>query len=82
MFYDLFPEDEAAVLEMRSLLLMALARWLLSSDMAQAKAAKELGTTRSCISDIKHGKINRLSLGRLVRMAVRAGLRPEMKLAM
>jgi predicted XRE-type DNA-binding protein len=68
-------------MEMRSLLLIALQRWLTDSDMTQIEAAKELGVTQARVSDIKHGKISRFSLDLLVRLAARAGLHPKLKVA-
>jgi predicted XRE-type DNA-binding protein len=81
VFRDLFPKAEAAELEIRSVLLMGLGRWLSSSDMTQTEAAKVLGVTQARISDIRRGKINQFSLDLLVRLAARAGLRPTLKLA-
>ena len=66
---------------MRSLLLQGLGRWLKDSGMTQSDAAKVLGITQARASDIKHGKISQFSLDLLVRMAARAGLHPELKLA-
>ena len=73
--------NQAAEMEMRSLLLMALGRWLANGDMTQTEAAKVLGITQARVSDIKRGKISQFSLDLLVRMASRAGLEPKLKLA-
>ena len=81
VFYDLYPEDQAAEMEMRSLLLIGLGRWLADSGMTQTEAAKELGVTQARVSDLKHGKISQFSLDLLVRLAARAGLQPKLKLA-
>jgi predicted XRE-type DNA-binding protein len=81
VFYDLFPAARAAELEMRARLLMGLERWLENSRMTQAEAAKVLGMTQARMSDLKRGKINRFSMGLLVRLAARAGLKPKLKLA-
>ena len=81
VFYDLYPEDQAAELEMRSLLLHRLGRWLMDSGMTQSEAAKLLGLTQARVSDIKHGKISQFSLDLLVRIAARAGLHPKLRLA-
>ena len=43
VFYDLYPEDQAAEMEMRSLLLSGLGRWLADSGMTQTEAAKVAG---------------------------------------
>lgn len=78
---DLFPKAEAEELEIRSVLLAGLERWLATCDMTQTEAAKVLGVTQARISDIKRGKINQFSLDLLVRLAARAGLHPKVKLA-
>lgn len=80
VFRDLFSEIEAAELEIRAALLQRFDRWLASSNMTQVKAAKVLGITQARVSDIKRGKINQFSMDRLVRLAVRAGLRPKLNL--
>lgn len=81
VFYDLFPEEQAAELVMRATLLRGLQAWLGESGITQAKAAVALNVTQARISDIKRGKIERFSLDLLVRLAGRAGLRPEMRWA-
>jgi predicted XRE-type DNA-binding protein len=80
VFHDLFPEEEAAELEMRAKLLSGISKWLDKSELTQTEAAKQLGVTQARISEIKNGKINRFSLSMLVRLAQRAGLRPGIKL--
>jgi predicted XRE-type DNA-binding protein len=81
VFYDLFPAEKAAELEMRAQLMMGLERWLEKSRVTQAQAAKVLGVTQARVSDLKRGKINRFSMDLLVRLAARAGLKPKLKLA-
>lgn len=81
VFRDLFPKAEAEELEIRSVLLIGLDRWLATAGMTQTGAAKALGVTQARISDIRRGKINQFSLDLLVRLAARAGLRPTLKLA-
>jgi len=81
VFYDLFPAEKAAELEMRAQLLVGLTLWLEKSHMTQAEAAKVLGVTQARVSDLKRGKIDRFSMDLLVRLAARAGLRPKLKLA-
>lgn len=81
VFRDLFPKAEAEELEIRSVLLNGLERWLATSGMTQTEAAKVLGVTQARISDVRRGKINQFSLDLLVRLAARAGLRPTLKLA-
>ena len=81
VFYDLFPAEKAAEMEMRAQLLMGLEHWLEKSRMTQAEAAKVLGVTQARVSDLKRGKIDRFSMDLLVRLAARAGLKPKLKLA-
>jgi predicted XRE-type DNA-binding protein len=81
VFYDLFPPEKAAEMEIRSQLLMGLEHWLGKSGMTQAEAAKVLGVTQARVSDLKRGKINRFSMDLVVRLAARAGLKPKLKLA-
>src|SRR5580704_14101812 len=47
VFYDLFPAEKAAELEMRARLLKRLERWLEKSLMTQAETAKVLGVTQA-----------------------------------
>ena len=81
VFYDLFSAEQAAELAMRATLLRGLQAWLAASGITQTRAAATLGTTQARISDIKRGRIERFSLDLLVRLAGRAGLRPEVRLA-
>jgi predicted XRE-type DNA-binding protein len=80
VFRDLYPDDQAAAMEMRSLLLQGLGSWLAESGLTQTEAAKILAVTQARVSDIKRGKISAFSLDLLVRMATRAGLNPKLKL--
>ena len=81
MFYDLFPAEKAAEMEIRAQLLIGLEQWLEKSGMTQAAAAKVLGVTQARVSDLKRGKIDRFSMDLLVRLAARAGLKPKLNLA-
>jgi predicted XRE-type DNA-binding protein len=81
VFHDLFDEDEAAELTMRADLLRGLQAWLADSGLTQTAAAADLGITQARVSDIKRGKIGSFSLDLLVRLAARAGLRPQLRLA-
>jgi len=68
VFHDLFPEEEAAELEMRAKLLSGINKWLNKSGLTQTEAAEQLGVTQARVSEIKNGKINRFSLSMLVRL--------------
>lgn len=81
VFFDLFDADTAVELTMRGELLLALERWLTASGQTQAQAAKVLGVTQARVSNIKRGKFSEFSLEQLVKLAARAGLKPQLKLA-
>lgn len=81
VFYDLFPAEKAAEMEIRAQLVIGLGQWLEKSGMTQAAAAKVLGVTQARVSDLKRGKIERFSMDLLVRLAARAGLKPKLNLA-
>lgn len=81
IFADIFPTGEAEELEIRSVLFVGLERWLATHDSAPAEAARTLGVSQARIADIRGGRFNRFSLGLLVRLAARAGLRPRIELA-
>jgi predicted XRE-type DNA-binding protein len=81
VFLDLFEAEEAMELEVRSTLLSGLEHWLAGSGMTQMEAAKALGVTQARISEIKRGKISRFSIDLLFRLAARAGLHPQVRLA-
>ena len=81
VFRDLYRTDQAAEMEMRSLLSQGLGQWLADSAMKQGEAAKVLKVTQARVSDIKRGKISQFSLDLLVRLAARAGLDPKLKIA-
>jgi len=81
VWHDFYPEDRAAEMEMRSVLLEGLGAWLAESALTQIRAAKILGVTQARVSDLKRGKISSFSLDLLVRLAAKAGLNPKLKLA-
>ena len=81
VWHDLYPDDQAALMEMRSSMIEGLGAWLAGTDLTRTQAAKILGVTQARVSDLKRGNISSFSLGLLVRLAVRAGLQPKLKLA-
>src|SRR3984885_1168750 len=81
VFHDLFPAEKAAELHMRAQLLMALERWLKKSRLTQSEVAKVLRISKVRVLDLERGKIDRFRLDFLVRLAVRAGLKPRLNLA-
>ena len=81
VFYDLFPDDQAAELTMRAQILNALQKWIDAQDIRQADIGKVLGIPQTRISEIKAGNVDRFSLDRLVQIVQRAGLKLEPNIA-
>lgn len=75
-------EDTPAMAEnmkIRSELMMALKKHIVSHELTQAAAAKLFGVTQPRISDLMRGKINLFGLDTLINMAVAAGLHVEVR---
>ncbi|MDP3977603.1 MAG: XRE family transcriptional regulator [Pseudomonas sp.] len=79
-FYDLFSPEEAVELEIRAALLSGLQDWLVRVELTQQDAAERLRTTQARVSDINNGKISKLSIDLLIKLAARAGLHPQVRL--
>lgn len=80
VFADLgFPREEAENLKLRSDLMMRIEDHYRRSGATQAAAAKALRLTAPRFNALLKGKINLFSLDALVNIAVRAGLRIDMK---
>jgi predicted XRE-type DNA-binding protein len=68
------PED-AAMMTMRSNVMIAINDKVSSWNLTQARAARRLGITQPRLNDLLHGKINKFSLDTLMTLATRAGLK-------
>ncbi len=68
------PED-AAIMTMRSNVMIAIKDKVRSWNTTQARAARRLGITQPRLNDLLHGKINKFSLDTLMTLASRAGLK-------
>ena len=80
VFADLgFAPDEAENLRLRSDLMMQIEGQFKRSGATQAATAKALGLTTPRLNALLKGKINLFSLDALVNIAVRAGLRVDLK---
>ena len=80
VFHDIgFPQEEAENLKLRSSLMMRIEDYYLKSGATQAATAKALGLTTPRFNALLKGKINLFSLDALVNIAVRAGLRIELR---
>jgi predicted XRE-type DNA-binding protein len=71
--------ESAEHMKLRSILMMALKDHITRAELSQSQAAKLLGVTQPRISDLIRGKINLFALDALVKMAVAAGMRVEMR---
>jgi len=75
VFRDLgFGKDEAENLRVRSGLMIELTKLIEARNLTQAGAAKLLGVTRSRVSDLMRGKIERFSVDSLIEMLGHAGV--------
>jgi predicted XRE-type DNA-binding protein len=81
VFYDLFDEDEAADLVMRAQIVNALQDLMAKSKESQTAFGKRLGIDKSRVSEVKHGKVEKFSLDKLVGLAQKAGLKPTLHFA-
>lgn len=70
---------EAANLQARSTLAIALTEMIKQRGLTQAEAAKRLGVTQPRVSDLMRGKLDLFSLDTLVNMLASAGLRVELR---
>jgi predicted XRE-type DNA-binding protein len=68
------PED-AAMMTMRSNVMIAIKHTVRSWNTTQAQAARRLGIAQPRLNDLLHGKINKFSLDTLMTLATRAGLK-------
>jgi predicted XRE-type DNA-binding protein len=82
VFIDLgFPEPEARVLLMRAELMIEIKKHIASRGWTQAEAAKRMGITQPRVSKLLKRASDEFSLDMLITLAVRIGIRPELKLA-
>ncbi|MDP1625677.1 helix-turn-helix domain-containing protein [Parvibaculum sp.] len=73
-------EAEAETMRLRADLLIALRDRVSAWKLTQAEAAKRLGISQPRLNNMLRGQIESFSLDMLTRLAIRAGLRVEMKL--
>ena len=71
--------QEAANMKAKSLLLMALQKWLSQFEGTQKDAAVLLGISQPRLSDLKRGHIDLFSLDTLLNMADLAGMSPTVQ---
>ena len=82
VFADLgFPPEEAAILQMRSELMVDLRKYIEAKKLTQAQAAEIFGVSQSRVSDLVRGKWEKFSLEMLITLATRAGMSISLKRA-
>jgi predicted XRE-type DNA-binding protein len=82
VFIDLgYSPEEAAILQMRSDLMVDLRKWIKTKRLTQIKAAEILGVSQSRVSDLIRGKWERFSLEMLITLATRVGMHVSLRKA-
>ena len=76
-----FDPEEAAVLEMRAMLMSDLRAYIEKEKLTQVEAARRLGITQSRVSDLVRGKWERFSLEMLITLESRLGRKVKVELA-
>jgi predicted XRE-type DNA-binding protein len=69
------PEDAAKNLQIRSTLMIELAKYIKRHELTQSQAAEYFGVSQPYISDLMNGRIDRVSIDKLVTLLDRAGRR-------
>jgi predicted XRE-type DNA-binding protein len=82
LFLELgFPPHEAEALKMRATLISTLRVWIQDSGLTQEEIALQLGVTQGRISDLVRGKWHKFSLDMLILLALRAGIKVDLRIA-
>lgn len=74
VFYELFGKEEAADLELRSQLLIAIGEFAKKSELTQADLAEMLGVSQARVSNLLSRKIDKFSVSMLIKFTMRIGL--------
>lgn len=77
---QVFEIGLGAELKAKAKILHNLKIWLTETSLNTSAAARRLDITKEELKEIKRGKINAIDLGQLIRIAARAGLKPELRL--
>jgi predicted XRE-type DNA-binding protein len=72
---------EAARMEMRSDLMIAIQHAVAGWGLTQAAAAKRLAVSQPRLNDLLRGRVGKFSLDALVGLAARAGLSPRIEIS-
>jgi len=82
IFIDLgFTPEEAAILQMRSEIMVDLRKLIKTKKRTQAKAVKIFGVSQSCVSDPISANWEKCSIEILIAPATKAGMRISLKRA-
>ena len=82
VFADLgFDREEAESLQLRSALMAELKKHLREQNLTNADTARLLRITPARVSALINGKFEEFRIDMLVTLAIRAGLRVEMRVA-
>jgi len=74
VFVDMgFEPEEAAVMKIKTELSFALEKEIKRRNLSQGEAAQLIGTTRPALNRILNGKLDKLSIDRMVQMHHRLG---------
>ena len=75
--WDAIEDDpeQAAMMTMRSNVMIAISKSVRGWDSTQTQAARRLGITQPRLNDLLQGKISKFSLDTLMTLATRAGLK-------
>ena len=71
--------EQAAMMTMRSNVMIAINKKVRGWNATQAQAARRLGITQPRLNDLLRGKIDKFSLDALVVMLNKAGMHVEMR---
>ena len=81
VWYDLEPPRQAAALELRSTLMMALQEHLRRKGWPSKRAAQRCGLTIPRLQELRDGRIGRFDLDALIAIATQLDLRVELTVA-
>ena len=74
VFADMgFDPEEAAVMKVKTELRIALEKEIKRRKLTQEKAAELVGTTRPALNRILNGKLDKLSIDKMIQMTHRLG---------
>lgn len=77
VFEEMFDKEEAADMELRARLMLAIREFAKKNELNQTELAEVLQVSQSRISDLLNGKIDKFSIGMLIKFAMRIGLHIE-----